>query len=173
MDFPREWITPAVVTWMLKELVENDDNHVDLTEKLDWYFLAVHNPDGYEYTRTTERFWRKTRSGNGSCIGVDANRNYGYQWATVGSSSDPCSDGYHGSFPWSEVEVVNVRNFILERKGDWVFYDSIHSYGQFVLLPWAYTTEKPEQYDELERLSLIGTKAIQDRNGTNYTVSFF
>ena len=32
----REWISPAAVTWMLRELVENDAAHADLTESLDW-----------------------------------------------------------------------------------------------------------------------------------------
>ena len=57
----REWISPATVTWMLKELVENDAAHPDLTEKMDWYILPVVNPDGYAYTRNGDRMWRKTR----------------------------------------------------------------------------------------------------------------
>ena len=32
----REWISPATVTFMLKELVENDAAHADLLENLDW-----------------------------------------------------------------------------------------------------------------------------------------
>ena len=32
----REWISPAAVTWMLRELVENDEQHSDLLESLDW-----------------------------------------------------------------------------------------------------------------------------------------
>ena len=32
----REWVSPATVTWMLMELVENDANHSDLTQNLDW-----------------------------------------------------------------------------------------------------------------------------------------
>merc|ERR1712227_1051094 len=73
----REWVSPAALTWMLKEVVENDAAHADLTETLDWYFLASHNPDGYAYTRDHNRMWRKTRSDNGGifgCKGADANR---------------------------------------------------------------------------------------------------
>ena len=32
----REWISPAVNTYLLRELVENDGAHPDLTEELDW-----------------------------------------------------------------------------------------------------------------------------------------
>ena len=54
---------------MLKELVENDTAHSDLTESLDWYFLPSHNPDGYAYSRDHNRMWRKTRSDNGGIFG--------------------------------------------------------------------------------------------------------
>ena len=54
----REWITIATVTWMLRELIENDS---ELTDTLDWYILPIANPDGYQYSRTTNRLWRKTR----------------------------------------------------------------------------------------------------------------
>ena len=46
---------------MIYELIENDTNHRDLTLKLDWYFLPIHNPDGYAYSHASDRLWRKTR----------------------------------------------------------------------------------------------------------------
>merc|ERR1712077_167835 len=51
----REWVSPAVVMFMLKELVENDSDHPDLLENIDWYILPVVNPDGYLYTQTDNR----------------------------------------------------------------------------------------------------------------------
>merc|ERR1711973_94770 len=131
----REWISPAAVSWMLRELVENDASHPDLTSVLDWHFLVSHNPDGYEYSRTSNRMWRKTRSytGHWSCRGVDGNRNYGFQWNQGGSSNNHCSDVYHGTNPWSEVETASVRDYILQRRGEWIFYDSIHAYGNMIL----------------------------------------
>merc|ERR1712013_542117 len=76
-----------------KPAMWNDGDHSDLTENLDWYILPVVNPDGYLFTQTDNRLWRKTRSPNGgSCYGTDANRNWGFHWGTGGSSSDPCSD---------------------------------------------------------------------------------
>ena len=63
----REWLSPATVTWMLRELVENDKDHEYLTNKFDWYFLPIHNPDGYEFSRQSvrARLWRKNRSAVG------------------------------------------------------------------------------------------------------------
>ena len=59
---PREWITLAVGTWMLNELVENNAAHPTLIDMLDWYFLPVHNPDGYYKTKQDDRLWRKSTS---------------------------------------------------------------------------------------------------------------
>ena len=57
----REWISPATVAYFVNELtvnltLENDD----LVEQLDWYILIVHNPDGYDYSWTTDRDGRLT-----------------------------------------------------------------------------------------------------------------
>ena len=48
----REWISPAVVSYILRELVENYAANQDIVDRYDWYILPVHNPDGYEYTHT-------------------------------------------------------------------------------------------------------------------------
>ena len=111
----REWISPATghyseflkgkplfhyfvisvaVSLIIRELVEDYDNNRDIVDNLDVYIMPVANPDGYEYSRTTDRMWRKTRSGSGSCIGVDPNRNWGYKWGGQGASRDPCRETY-------------------------------------------------------------------------------
>jgi len=168
----REWISPAAVSWMLRELVENDDNHPDLTSVLDWHFLVSHNPDGYEYSRTNNRFWRKTRShtGHWSCMGVDGNRNYGFQWNQGGSSNNQCSDVYHGSYPWSEIETANVRDYILARKGQWIFYNSIHAYGNMILFPYGYTHSLPADYNYMVSVANIGANALKSVNGNSYSI---
>jgi len=167
----REWISPATVTWMLREVVENNDAHPDLLDNLDWYFLPSHNPDGYAYSRSDNRMWRKTRSNHGSifgCKGVDANRNWGFHWNEGGSSNDKCSDTYHGPEAWSEIENVNVRDFIDARKDKFVFYNSIHSYSQLILLPWSYTSELADNYDYMYELAMKGSDALTAVHGKYY-----
>ncbi len=56
----REWIGPASVAYMVDRLVKGEGDD-DLTEKMDWYFVFVVNPDGYDFTWTEDRQWRKTR----------------------------------------------------------------------------------------------------------------
>lgn len=52
----REWIAPAVVLYVLQQLVENGGNHSEHLDGIDWYLLPVLNPDGYEFSHTTVRF---------------------------------------------------------------------------------------------------------------------
>merc|ERR1711971_186713 len=167
----REWVSPATTTWMLKELVENDAAHPDLLENLDWYILPSANPDGYDWSRNHNRMWRKTRSSNGGilgCKGVDANRNWGFHWNEGGSSNDRCSDTYHGPSAFSEVENVNVRDFLIARKDKLVFYNSIHSYSQLILLPWGFQDETPDDYDNMYALAMKGSAALTAVHGKNY-----
>lgn len=49
----REWITPATVTWMIKEFLTSNDQEVRaLAENFEWHIFPVVNPDGYSYTFT-------------------------------------------------------------------------------------------------------------------------
>merc|ERR1712002_423674 len=167
----REWVSPAAVTWMLKELVENDAEHSDLTEGLDWYILPNHNPDGDAFTRSNNRMWRKTRSDNGGilhCKGVDANRNWGFHWNEGGSSNDKCSDTYHGPSAFSEPENVAVSEYISARKENIIFYNSIHSYSQLILLPWGFQSNTPDDYDQMYELALRGGDALKAVHGKTY-----
>ena len=47
---------------MMRELTENIAAQPELVEELDWYIVPSVNPDGYNYTWTDDRLWRKTRS---------------------------------------------------------------------------------------------------------------
>ena len=59
-------------------------------DHIHWIILPCLNPDGYRYSYTSERYWRKNRNTNGgsSCKGVDLNRNYDIQWGLFGTSND-------------------------------------------------------------------------------------
>ena len=102
----REWISPATVTGILRDLVEHKENYANILSKLDIYLLPLLNPDGYEYSRSTDRLWRKNRSHpeRGRCAGVDLNRNFSYKWGGRGSSGKTCSEEFRGQRPLSEPE---------------------------------------------------------------------
>lgn len=39
-----------------------DKDIVDDLTAVDWYFVPLANPDGYEFSHETNRLWRKNRS---------------------------------------------------------------------------------------------------------------
>ena len=60
----REWISPSVTTYLLRKLLDDRKNKFSnrhLIDKLDWYILPLANPDGYEWSRSKDRLWRKNR----------------------------------------------------------------------------------------------------------------
>jgi len=167
----REWIAPAVGTWMLNELVENRANHPELLDNLDWYFLPSANPDGYRKSRNDDRMWRKTTSfyeGN-ECQGTDPNRNWDTHWGDQnGASSDSCSLNYYGPEPWSEVEVRNLRDYLLAHNDTIKFYHALHSYRQQILMPWGYTTDPAPDFDAMYDLALLANEALFATHGEYY-----
>jgi len=168
----REWISPAVGTWMLSEVVENDAAHPELTEKLDWYFLPSHNPDGYRVSRDADRMWRKTTTHyeGDSCQGTDANRNWDFHWAENGASGDSCSQTYHGPEAFSEIEARNVRDFVAARSDNIKFYQTLHSYSQLILMPWGYTTSTAPGYYAMLDLANRGYEALNAVHGQEFEV---
>ena len=70
---------------------------------------------------------------NRSGSGVDPNRNYGAYWGGEGASTDPSSQGYRGTGPFSEPEtrsmqkfmsklnpVINITNHTFTEEGQWL-----------------------------------------------------
>ncbi|CAB3256728.1 unnamed protein product [Arctia plantaginis] len=134
----REWATTPVALYSIHRLVENvTTEDQDLLNNIDWIILPIANPDGYEYTHTDQRLWRKTRSINptSDCIGVDGNRNFDANFNTVGVSQNPCSDVYPGWVAFSEVETRIVRDIMLEYLDRMEIFMDIHSFGSYILFP--------------------------------------
>ncbi|CAG2248403.1 unnamed protein product [Mytilus edulis] len=125
----REWISPAVVLNFINFLKTNTAA-VNLVDEFQWFVIPVLNPDGYVYTHTTDRLWRKNRKQsqvNSNCFGTDLNRNFDYKWNPLQSaSSDPCSYVYRGPTPFSEKESIALRDAMLQQDqltADWIDLD--------------------------------------------------
>ncbi|XP_014275318.3 carboxypeptidase B [Halyomorpha halys] len=167
----REWISTASVTYILKTLVEDRSQLSGSLQNLEYYILPVMNPDGYEYSFTSDRLWRKNRSGSGSCIGTDLNRNFNFSWAGKGSSNNPCSEIYRGRDASSEPETKAVSQFILKLKEKINAYISFHSYGQLILIPFGFDyNEVPHDYDDLKRVGDSMMQKILASGGPQYLV---
>ncbi|XP_068714990.1 carboxypeptidase B-like [Montipora foliosa] len=171
----REWITPATCMIMIREMLSKygkDSSITAMIDKLDWVIMPVLNVDGYEFTHTGNRMWRKTRSRNSGsrCMGTDPNRNWNFAWAGAGTSSNPCRDTYHGPRPFSEVEVRNVASYLYKNRRNLIGYMDIHAYSQLWMTPWGYKRAYPKEYSELKRVSDIAVGALYRLYGTKYRV---
>jgi len=175
----REWISPAVGLHIFRKLIDSEINgFTDFTSNFalrtmlrnaDYYFIPVNNPDGYEYTWTNNRMWRKNRRQNTSTVfGVDLNRNYGTAWGGAGSSGNPSSDTYRGPSAWSEPENRAVRDHIA-RLGKLAAFIDFHSYGEYVLWPWSYTTAYTPGETWLNATGQAMKSAIATEHGHQYT----
>lgn len=171
----REWIAPAFCQWFVKEILQNytDNSKIRrLLTKLDFYVLPVFNIDGYIYTWTTDRLWRKSRSShdNGTCFGTDLNRNFNASWCSIGASKN-CQDlTFCGTGPVSEPETKAVASFIESKKEDIVCFLTMHSYGQLILLPYGYTENKASNHKEMIQVGRKAATALKAKHGTNYKV---
>lgn len=132
----REWAAHMATVYFLYQIVQRRALQT-LLQTVDIVVLPVVNPDGYVYSHTSARLWRKTRSpiAGSTCIGVDGNRNYEHMWRT---GSPACTETYPGSMPFSEPETRAVRDILLRYGASVKIYASMHSYGNYVLYPWGY-----------------------------------
>lgn len=166
----REWITGACtmhIATKLCDLFSTPNTNRAIANQAVW-IIPIANPDGYRYTWTTNRLWRKNRRFvSGSNFGIDLNRNYAKGWGSNnGSSGNPASETYRGTAAFSEPETQAVRDFIasLPRVGGFIDY---HSYAQLILAPWAYTTTAPP---DASLYTTVGNslKAQMDGFGATY-----
>merc|ERR1719427_325057 len=169
----REWITPAVcmcyVDHLLHEM-EHDPAVANMMKTLSIAIIPVLNPDGYEYSWTTDRMWGKTRSNYGTtCTGVDANRNFDANWAGPGASANPCSDTYYGPSVASEPLTQALINYINTNKDRLKMYVTLHSYGQVFIYPYSYAYKDVSNKDEHDNVFTNAAAAINAVHGKTYT----
>jgi len=170
----REWITHMSAIYILHNLVERSHEHRDILTTVDFIVVPVVNPDGYEFSHTQFRLWRKNRRvpPNSECVGVDLNRNYGFKWQ---NKTDFCALTYPGPAAFSEPETQAIRKVFLQYRGHIKLYFSLHSYGNLVLYPYGYVTDRElrenvTNWQEHEKVGLLFSEAVYNRSNSNYTV---
>jgi len=171
LQHAREWITAMAGAFLADRLVH--DHGVDpvvtaLVDRVEFWIVPITNPDGYVYTWSTDRLWRKNRRNNGAGIfGVDLNRNWDAGWGGQGSSGDPSSDIYRGPAPFSEPESQALRDLMLglpRLEG----YIDIHNFSQLVLQPYGYTIALPPDHDVLDELGGVMNAAMAGVHGKSF-----
>jgi carboxypeptidase T len=164
----REWIAAMTTTCIADRLVRGyatDPAIRDFVDHTELWVVPVANPDGYQHSWSSNRYWRKNRRGT---HGVDLNRNFSVAWGGSGSSARERSDIYRGTSPFSEPETRALRDLAARER--FQLHIDFHSYGQLILYPWAYTsTPAPDR----ARLAAIGDRlasAIAATHGSRYVL---
>ncbi|XP_011705385.1 PREDICTED: zinc carboxypeptidase A 1-like, partial [Wasmannia auropunctata] len=168
----REWISSATVMFILHELLTSNNPEVrELAESHDWYIFPLLNPDGFEYTHTANRLWRKTRKQyTDECYGSDPNRNWDYKWNVKGASNSPCSDHYAGSAPFSEIETKSMSQYIRSISDKFYAYIAFHNYAQYLMWPYGHTQVHLENYKDSYAIASKSIAALKKRYGTEYKI---
>ncbi len=191
----REWATGKVTMQTALNLLQGrkaDPEAAKFLREAELWFIPVVNPEGYDYSRTMNSFWRKNRAviyQNSSSldssstkqkvgIGVDLNRNFwdpkhqaiyrisGFHNSnktTLGASNNPKDEDYRGPYRASEPEIKALQNFMAQHKNLIGIIDH-HSYGNEILYPWGYTKEKVKNVQEY----LAAGKAMKKAGGENF-----
>ncbi|XP_058121444.1 carboxypeptidase B-like [Anopheles ziemanni] len=131
----REWAGVMSVLYLIHELVEHSSDYADLLNK-DWVIVPVANPDGYGFSHTDNRMWRKNRfPATILCTGIDLNRNWAYQFV---ASTNACSDSYTGTAAFSELETQALAHSMRRYGSNIALYLAVHTYGDMILYPYGY-----------------------------------
>ena len=163
----REWVTVMTTTYIADRLIQDYDSDPvikDMVDNHDFYIVPIVNPDGYEYTWTTNRLWRKNRHPGG---GVDLNRNWSVGWGGPGSSGSNGSEIYRGTAPFSEPETQAVRDFVMAHPNI-LYHNDIHSYSQLILQPWGFTRELAPDHAVLDAMGQAMKDAVFAVHGMTY-----
>uniref|UniRef100_A0A914WMJ0 Peptidase M14 carboxypeptidase A domain-containing protein n=1 Tax=Plectus sambesii TaxID=2011161 RepID=A0A914WMJ0_9BILA len=184
----REWPSMHLALYFINELLTKygkDPQITNYLDKLNFYIIPCVNPDGYEFSRSSEvrltRMWRKNmapKNCNGSaygtvrcCEGVDLNRNFDFHWGGRWGERNPCSDVFQGSSPFSEPESRAIRDLLLspDVKGKVDAFVTLHTHGQLFI--HSYNHKRKTYPDDIEDLKRVGQQAIdamESLQGTKY-----
>ncbi|KAL1799192.1 hypothetical protein ACET3X_003229 [Alternaria dauci] len=172
----REWITTMVVEYAAYQLLTSTDpTTAGFKNSYDFYIFPIVNPDGFAYTQSSDRLWRKNRqkTTGASCIGRDINRNWPSHWdQRGGASTDPCAQDYKGPSAGDGVETKALKahlDSIAAGKGVALYMD-IHAYSQLWMYPYGYTCSgtlpNSAKYASLTNGAIAAVKAV---HGTTFT----
>lgn len=166
----REWLSPAMATFLAQKLADAGKKFL---QQVAVVLVPMANPDGYEFSHTNDRLWRKNRQNTSKpeCKGVDLNRNWAKSWGTSGSSSNPCADTYRGSKSFSEPETRALRDLARVWIKKFTLFLSLHTYGSYILYPWSHTQTASPRNRPLKRIARKMTKYLKNNGYKNFLVS--
>lgn len=164
----REWIASMVTTCVADRLVRDYDRDPGIRAFVDstaLWVVPVVNPDGYQYSWSSDRYWRKNRRDR---FGVDLNRNFSVAWGGSGSSRSERAQNYRGAYAFSEPETAALRDLALRERI--AAHVDFHSYGQLVLYPWGHTRSPTNDRDRFAATGDRIASALFAQHQTRYVL---
>lgn len=170
----REWITVTTALYIIEQAIVTKI-------PVNFIIVPVLNVDGYVFTWTRDRMWRKNRrpyvasrfnrhSMPDRCTGVDLNRNYDINFGGVGSSKNPCSFLYQGPHPFSEPEVRAASDLLANNRNRIKMTLSLHSFNQLWSCPNAYSNERTRDHNHHMNVLKEIQKAVLSTNNVLYDI---
>lgn len=177
MQHSREWITTLAALYTTEALAVSASSNSPLArllKQMEVLILPLVNPDGFVYTHTHDRLWRKNRQRDSCSIGlhkfiggVDLNRNWGVDFGgNRSTSASPCDNLYTGRKAFSAPETAAVRDFVYRTAGIKGHID-LHAYSQLVIGPWLHSRKDPPNATVIDRVGRAVTRALS-ADGARY-----
>ncbi|KAI0244404.1 hypothetical protein L0F63_003033 [Massospora cicadina] len=166
----REWITAPTLQYVLNHLINHRESEPikSLLDQVEIIAVPVVNPDGYSFTWTDQRLWRKNRRVVNGGVGIDLNRNFPYKWGEAnGGSKNPKSETYQGPSPASEPEVKAILAYF-QKQSPMLGAIDFHSYSQLILRPFGTTSENAPDESNLVELGNLMAADIAKVGGRRY-----
>ncbi len=131
------------------------------------WVVPVINPDGYQISWSSYRYWRKNARGG---FGVDLNRNFPAGFGGSGSSGFKRSDTYRGESAGSELETKAIM--ALASRIHPVLAVSYHSFSEIVIYPFGCSPKKIAGTDAAIYLGVakeLSKTLVRDSGNGTYT----
>uniref|UniRef100_A0A2A4JFG8 Peptidase M14 domain-containing protein n=1 Tax=Heliothis virescens TaxID=7102 RepID=A0A2A4JFG8_HELVI len=169
----REWTSVISALYFIDSLVKNYDKQPEYMKKRDWHVIPVLNPDGYDYSLTVDRLWKKNRRRlSGTCRGVDLNRNFAYNWGKDLTTLSACNQFYCGPMAFSEEETKAFKR--LTDGTHFSGYLSIHSAGTKVMFPLTNEAVNRDDYHlhlDMTKNMCLAMRAVGHQSFTNGNIA--
>lgn len=164
LQHAREWATTAAATFVAEHYAANARSIPPCTTLA---VVPVSNPDGYAYTATADRLWRKNRRPGTPCAGVDLNRNWDINYGGAFSTSRrTCSNEFIGAAAFSEPETAAMRDLFFALPPV-VAHVDVHSFGQDLLGAYQFSPNDVAHAPVLDAVADL----VLTATGANYSYS--